>query len=382
MNAGGTSRGMLARSRIALSFIFFLWGCGYAMWGVHIPTVQARLDVEPAILGLALLALGVGAVLGQPMTGFVIARVGSRASTVSGALLFAVIFPTPILAPNVPCLFLATFAFGLSAGIAFVALNTQASEIEVARGRPTMSSFHGFFSLGALAGSASGGAIVAAGWGDGSGAVATAAAMIVVIAIAAFFLLPSGAPTARAGPAFALPSRPVLVLAAIAFLCNMIEGAVMDWSALLLAVDKGASPGAAATGLVMYTAAMALCRLAGGSFVQILGERTIVTLGALLMAVGIAVAVLATLPFVSALGFGLVGVGAANNVPVLIGAAGRAAGVVPSVGVAAVGTAALVGFLISPPLIGFVANLAGLSVGVGLLAVVAIAGAAASASRR
>ena len=145
MNAGGTSRGMLARSRIALSFIFFLWGCGYAMWGVHIPTVQARLDVEPAILGLALLALGVGAVLGQPMTGFVIARVGSRASTVSGALLFAVIFPTPILAPNVPCLFLATFAFGLSAGIAFVALNTQASEIEVARGRPTMSSFHEFF---------------------------------------------------------------------------------------------------------------------------------------------------------------------------------------------------------------------------------------------
>ena len=136
----------------------------------------------------------------------------------------------------------------------------------------------------------------------------------------------------------------------------------MDWSALLLAVDKGASPGAAATGLVMYTAAMALCRLAGGSFVQILGERTIVTLGALLMAVGIAVAVLATLPFVSALGFGLVGVGAANNVPVLIGAAGRAAGVVPSVGVAAAGTAALVGFLISPPLIGFVANLAGLSV--------------------
>jgi predicted MFS family arabinose efflux permease len=372
----------LIRCRVALSAVFFMWGGSYAMWGAHIPTVQARLSIEPAVLGLALLAFGVGCVVAQPVMALFVAHSGSRFSTVAGSIANAVIFPTPILAPSIPLLFAATFAFGFTLSMTFVAANTQASEYEIVRGRPTMSSFHGFFSLGALAGAAAGGAIVAAGWGKGSGAVWTAAGMIALTVAAAPYLLSSSARKQKAGPVFALPTRAVLVLAAIAFLCNMVEGAVMDWSALLLAIEKGASPGGAAVGLTMYTAAMAAMRLSSGRIVQRLGEQRIVTLGALLMAAGVMIAVLSPAPFVSALGFGLVGIGAANNVPVLVSAGGRAPGVIASVGVAAVGTAALIGFLISPPLIGFVANFAGLDVGVGLLAVIALAGAAASAFRK
>jgi len=113
-----------------------------------------------------------------------------------------------------------------------------------------------------------------------------------------------------------------------------------------------------------------------------IGDRKVVTLGALLMALGVSIAVFAPLPLLSAVGFGVVGIGAANNVPVLVSAGGRTPGVVASVGVAAVGTSALVGFLIAPPLIGFVANFAGLRAGVGLLAAIALAGAAASAFRQ
>ena len=372
----------LTRSRLALCSIFFAWGCSYAMWGAHIPTLQARLSIEPAALGLALLAFGLGCVVAQPVMAFFVARHGSRFCTVVGSLINAIIFPTPILAPSVPLLFLATFAFGFSASLTFVAANTQATEFEIIRGRPTMSFFHGFFSLGALAGSAAGGALVAAGLGDGSGAVSAAALMIVVTLIATPYLLPSRQPKATVGPVFALPSRALIDLAAIAFLCNMVEGAVIDWSALLLALDKGASSGGAALGLTMYTAAMAATRFYSGPIVYRIGDRKVVTLGALLMALGVSIAVFAPLPLLSAVGFGVVGIGAANNVPVLVSAGGRTPGVVASVGVAAVGTSALVGFLIAPPLIGFVANFAGLRAGVGLLAAIALAGAAASAFRQ
>ena len=373
----------LLRSRIAVSVIFFLFGSGYGMWGVHIPLVRARLGIDTGLLGLVLLNIGIGSVIAQPAMGWAIGRIGSRLPATLCVVALAAVLPLPILAPDVPLFFVGAFLFGVAGGLLNVSINTQASEVETLRGAPTMSSFHGFFSLGALAGSASGGLLVGAGWGDGSAALAWAAMAAVVGLLAATGLLRGGA-VKPAGPerAFALPGRAVLALAFVAFLCNMIEGAMIDWSALFLSVEKSATASAAADGLALFAGAMAAGRLAGAPFVRRLGERTIVTLGCLLIAAGIGIAIIAPTVELSAVGFALVGIGAANNVPVLIGAAGRTPGMQPGVAVAAVSTAGMVGFLISPPAIGLAANTFGLSFGLGLLAVVGLAAAAASALRR
>ena len=97
---------------------------------------------------------------------------------------FTLFMPLPMLAGSVPLFFAALFVFGTTIGALDVSMNVQATEVEAARGKPTMSSFHGFFSLGALLGAGLGAAIIAAGLGDGRGA-ALAGAVFFLVAILA-----------------------------------------------------------------------------------------------------------------------------------------------------------------------------------------------------
>ena len=298
-------------------------------------------------------------------------------------LTFAFVIVTPLLisAGSVPILFLACALFGASLGGLDVAMNTQASEIETARGRPIMSSFHGFFSVGGLVGALLGGAIIAVGWGDGSGAAIAALAFLVFAVYSARHLLPSERPIS-VGPRFALPSRAVIGLGMIAFLSFAIEGAIADWSALYLSTVKQATAAAAATGFAMFSCAMAGCRLAGDVFVARFGQRLTLTLGGGLITLGLAIAILAPWALVGALGFALVGIGAANIVPVIFSAGPRVPGVAPGVAVATIATLGYSGFLVAPPLIGVVAKAYGLSSGLWLVALGGLIVAAVAALRR
>ena len=366
----------IVRARIAVSCGFFVFGLGFAIWAVHIPVIAERLSLDPAILGLALLNVGLGGIISQPLTGGLVARTGSRPAATVLLLVFLATFVAPIVAWSTPVFFVATFILGVTAGAANVAVNTQASEIERARGRPTMSSFHGFFSLGALAGASIGGGIIAFGWQDGGGAGAVAAVLFAIAAIAAPSFLPTmPAPTkasVEGRKRFALPSAAILGLTVLTFFANTVEGAVNDWSTLYLSSVRGLTVAAAASGIVIFSSAMAICRLAGGPVVVMLGEKRIVLFGGVLITLGMAVVVLSPWAIVSPLGFALVAIGAANTIPVMMGAAARAPGVAPSTGVAATATGALLGFLIGPPIIGFIAHAMGLSVALGFVSLAGI----------
>ena len=246
-------------------------------------------------------------------------------------------------------------------------MNTQASEVEKARGRPTMSSFHGFYSVGGLAGSIAGAAIIASGWGNGQGAVTAGVVCLGLAAIAASNLWVSATPP-RSGPRFVLPSWAVIGIGMLCFLCFALEGAIGDWSALYLTIDKLASPAAAASGYALYSLAMSVCRLTGDPVVARLGPRLTLSLGGVLVAAGIAVAVMVPSAFLAPVGFLIVGIGAANIVPVLFSAAAQTPGVPPSVGVAAVATLGYSGFLVAPPLLGIVGKAFGLAASLWIVA--------------
>lgn len=375
--SGGTlDPARLLRARIAVSLGFLMFGAGFGVWAVHIPVVAARLQLDPAILGLALLNVGLGGVISQPLMGWLIARTSSRPAAMALLPVFLVIVMTPILAWSTPALFVATLLLGLAGGANNVAINTQASEIEQARGKPTMSSFHGFFSLGALVGAALGGGIIAAGWQNGGGAMAAIGTMLATAGFAVRHYLP--APVAKkdaataASSRFAWPSLAVLGLAVLTFFSNTVEGAVNDWSALYLSTVRGFSDAAAASGFAAFSLAMAICRLAGGPVVARLGEKRIVLFGGLLMALGMAVVILSPWAMLSPLGFALVAIGAANTIPVMMGAASRAPGMAASTGVAITATAAMLGFLIGPPAIGFIAHAMGLGAALGFLSLAGV----------
>ena len=313
-----------------------------------------------------------GAVLAMPIMGWAVGHVGSRIPTAAGMMLYMATIPLPILAGNVPFFFVALFFFGLLMGGLDVVGNVQAAEVEVLRGKPTMSSFHAFYSIGGLGGALVGALLIANGWGDGTGAAGVCVILLALGAMAAGNLLPSERPIEGA-PRFALPSRAVLGLGILAFLCFAIEGAVTDWSALFLTDAKAATPETAAYGYAAYAFAMAGFRLFGDPIVVRLGPKSITVGGSLLCVLGLGIALAAPWPLVSALGFGLVGLGAANIVPVLFSAGARTPGVASGVGVSAVATLGYSGFLVFPPILGFAADLFGLSAAIGIVLVMSAA---------
>lgn len=358
-------------ARAAISAAFILYGGAIGLWFVHVPVVATRLHLESAVLGMALLMVGLTGLLCQPLAALAIARFGSRQTAMVLLPLMVASILLPILSPSVPFLFAALITVGLFALPTNVALNTQAAEFEVRRGRPVMSSFHGCFSLGGMIAAALGGVLIARGYGDGRGAAGFCLFVVpaAVLATNRFLDAPPPPRTAR-HRLFAIPARALAGFAMIALLANVVEGSVGDWSALYLATVKNSGPGLAASSYTMFAFAMAAFRLFGAPVVERLGDRNIIAGGGLLMALGMATVILAPWPLISALGFLVVALGAANIAPILMSVAARTPGIAPSIGIAAISSGLIIGLLSGPPLIGLIAQAWGLSAGLGVTALI------------
>ncbi|WP_288379725.1 MFS transporter [uncultured Massilia sp.] len=356
----------LNQARWAVSTVFLINGAGIGLWAAHVPVVQARLGIDTATLSMVLLTIAAGALLAMPLMGGFTARWGTRRMTLVAGFAFVLMLGILMGLSDLTLLFIAAFLFGVGNGALDVAMNANASEVETARGIPTMSSFHGFFSLGGLLGAALGGLVIGQGWGDGQGALAAAivsGAVLLAVAPRVMFF----APTHAGGSHFALPRGAALSLGLLALLCFAVEGALVDWSALLMRERTGAEPASAALAYSAFSIAMAACRFAGDRMILRFGAMRIMVLGGLAMFVGLATAVLSTDFLLSACGFALIGIGAANVVPLLFGAASRIPGMSAGAGVAAVATLGYGGLLMAPPVLGYIAAHSSVMVALGML---------------
>jgi hypothetical protein len=256
-----------------------------------------------------------------------------------------------------------------------VAMNANASDVERRWGRPIMSSFHAAFSLGGAAGALLG------GWlgdrGTGLGLLGPALLSSLLAAVAVPFLAREGGGFGGAG--FAAPSRRLLPLAALAFVLMAAEGSVGDWSGTYLA-RFGVDPGLTTAAYAAFSLLMITGRVLGDGIVGAAGPRATVGFGALICAAGLAIS--AAWPGLTGgvIGFGLVGAGLANVVPILFSVAGRT-GSSAAVGVASAATSGYAGLLIGPVVIGAVASAVGLRSAIVMLAGVALLAAVFAASK-
>src|SRR5262249_6957053 len=188
------------------------------------------------------------------------------------------------------------------------------------------------------------------------------------------------------GPAVARPSGTLVTLGFLALLGLLAEGAMADWSAVYLHDTLGASPSTAAIAFAVFSLAMALGRFTGDGLVERLGPRRVLRGSSAVAAAGLAGALLLGHPAIGVVGCGFVGLGIANIIPILFSAAARVPGVPPGRALAAVATTGYLGFLAGPPLIGIVAEAAGLATGLGLVsgacAIIALKASGLPATRR
>jgi fucose permease len=357
------------RARRAVATIFFVNGAVLASWVPHIPALKADHGIGDGRLGVVLLAMAVGSVLALPVAGWLVGRLGSRVTTAVAALGLCLALPLPVVSPTIPLVVVALALLGACNATLDVAMNAQAVAVEVRYGRPLMSSFHGLFSLGGVAGAAGASGAMALGLGSVVHVAAVAVAAAVVVARSLGGLLTPPAPAGRAGAVFVRPPVALLGLGLLTFCGLLAEGAVGDWSAVYLQDALGASGAVAATGFAAFSLTMAAGRFGGDHLIGRFGARVVLRVSSGLAAGGLAAALLTGWPPAAVVGFGLVGLGLANVVPVLFGSAGRVPGVPAGTALAAVATTGYCGYLAGPPLIGVAAEVAGLASALGLVSV-------------
>ncbi|WP_221391199.1 MFS transporter [Dyadobacter sp. NIV53] len=356
-------------ARKASLLIFLVCGIGLSSWAPMVPVAKINLGLDDAALGLVLLSLGAGAILIMPFTGMFINKYGSRKITLIAATVISLILPALLLTSSSIQLAIALFIFGAAIGSIDVAMNSHAVIVQDRYGRHIMSSFHGMFSLGGLIGSIGLGFLIKLGLSPTIAAVSISGMLFIIAASQYKNLLPHSEEEKVDSFAFVLPKGPVLVLGLMCFVFFLAEGSMLDWSAVFLQFNRGFDLEMAGLGYASFSIAMAVMRLTGDKIVHKIGSSKVVLYGALVASAGFMIAVCIPWPGAALIGFVLVGLGAANVVPVFFTAAGNIPNVPTSVSLPAVTTLGYAGQLAGPAMIGFIADAFSLPIALGFVGV-------------
>ncbi|MDR7008948.1 MFS transporter [Paraburkholderia strydomiana] len=348
----------LPAARLATRLAFLVAGFGVACWAPLVPFAKQRLGVGDDVLGLLLLCIGLGSVMAMVLTGAVSARYGAKPIIVAGGFGLAIVLPLLSIASTSPALGSALLAFGACLGSLDVAMNIHAVDVERAEGRPLMSGFHALFSVGGFAGATAMTFLLSLHVGTLASALACTVLMLIAIAAARPRLIVSR--HACDGPLFAWPRGIVLVLAGLAAITFLVEGALLDWSALLL-TGKGLVANAhGGLGYIFFSIAMTAGRFGGDTLTARIGDRATMFWGGVLATAGFMVLLTARSAALEMSEFVLIGLGASNVVPVLFRRAGSQRAMPSTLAVAAITTTGYAGHLAGPAGVGFIAKAIGL----------------------
>ncbi len=340
-------------ARFATRLAFFTAGFAMGCSAPLFPFIKAGVDADEAQFGLLLLCIGLGAIIAMPITGGIAARYGARHMVMLGGAGLVVFMLLLTLANSFAALAVALFFLGASMGTIDVAMNIHGVEVETREMRPLMSGFHAQFSVGGLAGAALVTVLLSLG-------AAWQVSMLIGAAITASTILMASPKLlkARGGTPepFTFPRGVVLLIAVLAAISFLLEGAVLDWGALLIIERKLLAAENAGIGFILFSVAMVLARFTGDKTVAKLGEQRVLAGGSLAIISGIATLLLSPWPALAMAGFFLIGLGAANIVPILFSAAGRQKTMPASLAIASVTTVGYAGILLGPTAIGFIAN--------------------------
>ena len=343
-------------ARIAVSAYFFSAGFCFASWASRIPDIQQKLSLNEAGLGMVLLSLPVGLMVSLPVSGFVVARYGSRYTAIIAALLYAMLLPFLGLVTLVWQLVVVLFLFGFAGNLLNISMNTQGVGVEALYGRSIMASFHGVWSVAGFSGATIGTLMLSLFISPFLHFCIIAILVCCLVIVAYKYLLVRDIHSDSKTPVFAKPDSALLKLGLIAFCCMVCEGTIFDWSGIYFVKVVEVPKSLTTLGYVAFMTTMAGGRFAGDWMSVKIGKRNMIRMSGLLIAGGLMLAVV--LPYIvpATIGFLITGMGVSSVVPLVYSTAGKSGKVAAGVALAAVSTIGYLGFLFGPPAIGLIAQ--------------------------
>jgi predicted MFS family arabinose efflux permease len=370
----------LVQAKSATQLIFLVCGLAVASWAPMVPYAKDRLNLHEGQLGILLLFMGGGALIMMPLAGWLANRYGNRVIMGAAGLMLGILLPLLLLIASPPAMAMALLIFGAAAGAIDVAMNAHGVQVQNLYGKPIMSSLHGLFSVGGLIGSLGLGFLVKMGLAPLHAATAIGI-LLLIITLTQYRRLFDPDTEKQIVQKFNLPKeaheksgryqwlhRSVIFLGIMCFASFLSEGAMLDWSAVYLRDRKGVPKELSGIGYAAFSIAMAVMRLLGDGIVEKWKSKYVVITGSLLAAVGLTVTILSPSIYLVLAGYILLGIGAANIVPIFFSDGGRLRGIPSTVSIPAITTIGFTGSLAGPALLGFVAHRFSLDIAFGITA--------------
>ena len=348
------------RARIAIALFFFVSGFGFATWASRIPIIQHQLGLGEAQLGAVLLALPAGLMLTLPVTGQLLQHFSSRQVMMAGAVLYNLALGLLGWVEHTWQLAVLLFCFGSSRNLLNLSVNAQSVGVQTLYDRSIIATFHGIWSVAGFAAAGLGALLIRSDVSTTAHFVAVSV-VLTVLALAFFpgsLALPPSPPAAKSF--FSWPDKTVLKYGLITFASMACEGTFYDWSGVYFTQVVHASKSLAPVGFTLYMVAMTTGRFLGDWLVSHFGTKPILQTSGLLMSSGLLLAAAFPTPLLAGIGFVLGGFGVSCVVPLVFGLVGKANPLGAGPAIASVSTVSYFGFLMVPPLVGFVAKAASL----------------------
>ena len=366
----------LRRKRLAVAAYYFVPGAVFASWASRIPDVKHILHLSNGQLGSVLFAIPIGQLLMMAFSGILVSKFGSKKMLVLSEILYAAVLAGIGCSSSVVHLILALVAFGMMANLMNIATNTQACLVEKMYGRNIMSSFHGLWSLGGFAGGIIGAVFANTLLPIGVHFGAILAMSLLIVALGFRHLVNDATAQAEEEdvPKFSFKTiDPVLFLLGLTGFAGMFcEGTVYDWSGVYFSSVVKPDEAFIRAGYVAGMGAMTLGRFLADGFVTKYGPSRVLKVCGGLIVTGLWLA--AALPYLipATLGFLLVGLGISSSVPICYSIAGKLGTIKASIAITIVSSISFFGFLVGPPVIGWLSEATGLRIALSIAACLGI----------
>ncbi|SFQ53031.1 MFS transporter [Hymenobacter arizonensis] len=347
------------RARIAIALFFFVSGFGFATWASRIPTIQHQLQLNEAQLGAVLLALPAGLMLTLPVTGKLLQYYTSRQVMMVGALLYNLALALLGFVEHTWQLAVLLFCFGSSRNLLNLSVNAQSVGVQALYDRSIIATFHGIWSVAGFAAAGIAALLIRNDVSTTFHFVAVSA-VLTGVALAFFPGTLSLPPSPTTKTLFPWPDKTVLKYGLITFASMACEGTFYDWSGVYFAQAVHAPKAIAPFGFTLYMVAMTTGRFLGDKLVERFGTKPLLQASGILMSTGLLMAAAFPTPLMAGIGFVLGGLGVSCVVPLVFGLVGKANPLSAGTAIASVSTVSYFGFLVVPPLVGFVAKAASL----------------------
>lgn len=351
------------RIRIAVALIYFCMGLCFASWASRIPDIKTSLHLNDALLGSILFALPVGQFLMMPFSGKLVTHFGSQRVILFALPLYTICLSNIGLVKAGWQLALALFLFGLAGNLCNISINTQGVAAERLYERPIMASFHGGWSLagftGALIGLIMINLKVAPYWHF----ITVILIVWIIVWINYPFLIKVKSAVNKDDPKrkfFSRPDNILLQLGIIGFCSMASEGAMFDWSGVYFKDVVKAPSSLVILGYTSFMIMMATGRFVADYIITKIGRKRLLQICGVMISTGLFTSVLFPYLISCTIAFMLVGLGVSSIVPTVYSAAGRHTKVPAGIALATVSSVSFLGFLMGPPLIGYISQIAGL----------------------